>query len=217
MQLLTWNVQWCRGVDQNVDPARIVSEARRIADPDVLCLQEIADNFPDPELGGSRGENQFEMLASLMPGYTAIPGIAVDQPGRNGRRRTFGNMILSRLPVRQVYRHLLPFPLDAGVKGMPRIAVEAIVAAPFGDVRVVTTHLEYYSARQRMAQTEALRAIYAEGHAYARDAQVTSDDGSPFRTLLRPRATVITGDFNFEPDGPEHPRMLSAFDDGTPP
>jgi endonuclease/exonuclease/phosphatase family metal-dependent hydrolase len=217
MQLLTWNVQWCRGVDQKVDPARIVSEARRIADPDVVCLQEIADNFPDPELGGSRGENQFEMLASLMPGYTAIPGIAVDQPGRNGRRRTFGNMILSRLPVRQVYRHLLPFPLDAGVKGMPRIAVEAIVAAPFGDVRVVTTHLEYYSARQRMAQTEALRAIYAEGHAYARDAQVTSDDGSPFRTLLRPRATVITGDFNFEPDGPEHPRMLSAFDDGTPP
>ena len=48
MKLMTWNVQWCRGVDVAVDPARIVAEATRIADFDVLCLQEIADNFPDP-------------------------------------------------------------------------------------------------------------------------------------------------------------------------
>jgi len=217
MQLMTWNVQWCRGVDQKVDPGRIVAEARRIADPDVLCLQEIADNFPDPELGGSHGEDQFEVLAKLMPGYTAVPGVAVDQPGRDGRRRRFGNMILSRLPVRQVYRHLLPYPLDAGVPAMPRLALEAVIGAPSGDVRVITTHLEYYSAKQRMAQAEALRAIYAEGHAYARDGRVTNEEGGPFQTFLRPRATIITGDFNFEPDGPEHPRLLQPFDDGTPP
>lgn len=217
MQLMTWNVQWCRGVDMKVDPERIVAEARRIADPDVLCLQEIADNFPDPELGGSRGEDQFEIIAKLMPGYTALPGVAVDQPGRNGRRRRFGNMILSRLPVRQVYRHLLPYPLDPGVPGMPRIALEAVIGARFGDVRVITTHLEYYSARQRMAQTDALRAIYAEGHAYARDGRVTNDEGGPFQTFQRPRETIITADFNFEPDSPEHRRMLEPFDDGTPP
>jgi endonuclease/exonuclease/phosphatase family metal-dependent hydrolase len=217
MQLMTWNVQWCRGVDEKVDPARILSEARRIADPDVLCLQEIADNFPDPELGGSRGEDQFEAIATLMPGYTAIPGVAVDQPGRNGRRRRFGNMILSRLPVRQVYRHLLPYPLDPGVPSMPRIALEAVIGAPFGDVRVITTHLEYYSASQRMAQAEALRTIYAEGHAYARDGRITNEEGGPFQTFLRPRETIITGDCNFEPDGPEHPRMLAPFADGTPP
>ena len=46
MKLITWNVQWCRGVDGRVDPARIVAEAKRLADFDVLCLQEIADNFP---------------------------------------------------------------------------------------------------------------------------------------------------------------------------
>ena len=68
---MTWNVQWCRGVDQRVDPARIVAEAKRIADFDVLCLQEIADNFPDPALGGSAGEDQFALLASLLPGYHA--------------------------------------------------------------------------------------------------------------------------------------------------
>jgi endonuclease/exonuclease/phosphatase family metal-dependent hydrolase len=217
MQLITWNVQWCRGIDLVVDPARIVDEARRLADFDVLCLQEIADNYPDPRLGGSDGSDQFARLAALLPGYVAIPGIAVDQPGEAGRRRRFGNMILSRLPVAQVYRHLLPYPLDPDVPGMPRIAVEAVVRSAIGDVRIITTHLEYYSLKQRMAQVEGLRRIYAEGHAYARDARVTMNDGSPFQTFVRPRATVITGDCNFEPGSAEYRRMLEPFDDRTPP
>jgi hypothetical protein len=54
-------------------PARIVAEATRIADFDVLCLQEIADNFPDPELGGSAGEDQFAVLAALLPGSPRFP------------------------------------------------------------------------------------------------------------------------------------------------
>ena len=262
MILITWNVQWCRGVDGVVDPARIVDEARRLADFDVLCLQEIADGYPDPRLAGSDGGNQFAGIARLLPDYAAVPGVAVDQPGDAGGRRRFGNMILSRLPVRQVYRYLLPYPCDPGVPGMPRIAVEAVIgtansalsggsaaaqpqawgdhvraegpsrganSAPSGGsaaaqpqawgdhVRVITTHLEYYSAKQRMAQVDALRAIYAEGHAYARDARVTMSDGGPFQTFLRPRATVITGDCNFEPGSAEHRRMLAPFADGTPP
>ena len=215
MKLITWNVQWCRGVDGLVDPQRIVREAQRLADFDVLCLQEIADNYPDPRLRGSRGEDQFARLAALLPGFEAIAGIAVDQPG-DGRRRRFGNLILARLPVQQVYRYLLPYPLDPGIPGMPRIAIEAVISADIGDVRIVTTHLEYYSKVQRMAQVDALRAIYAEGHAYARDAQVTMSDGGPFHTFMRPRATVITGDCNFEPDWPEYRRMLEPFDDATP-
>ena len=217
MILITWNVQWCRGVDAGVDPARIVSEAKRLADFDVLCLQEIADDYPDPRLAGSDGSDQFATIARLLPGYTAVPGVAVDQPGDGGRRRRFGNMILSRHPVQQVYRHLLPYPCDPGVPGMPRIAVEAVVDTPEGGVRVITTHLEYYSAKQRMAQVDALRAIYAEGHAYARDGQSTTNDGGPFHTFVRPRAAVITGDCNFEPDSAEHRRMLAPFADPTPP
>ena len=217
MILMTWNVQWCRGVDLAVDPARIVGEAKRLADFDVLCLQEIADGYPDPRLGGSDGSDQFLRLAQLLPEFTAIPGVAVDQPGEGGKRRRFGNMIFSRLPVLQVYRHLLPYPCDPGVPGMPRIAIEAVVRSASGDVRVITTHLEYYSDRQRMAQAEALRTIYADGHSHARDARVTMGGGGPFQTFIRPRATVITGDCNFEPGSPEYLRMLEPFADGTPP
>ena len=217
MKLITWNVQWCRGVDRKVDPARVVAEARRLADFDVLCLQEIADNFPDPLLGGSAGEDQFALLASLLPGYTAVPGIAVDQQGDDGRRRRFGNMILSRLPVQQAYRHLLPYPADHRVPSMPRVAVEAVVSAAFGPVRVITTHLEYYSLAKRSAQVEALRAIYAEGYRYADNPRLGVDDEGPYRTFARPAATIITGDFNLEPEDPLHGRMAAPFADGTPP
>jgi endonuclease/exonuclease/phosphatase family metal-dependent hydrolase len=217
MIVITWNVQWCRGVDGNVDPARIASEAKRLAHFDVLCLQEIADNYPDPRLAGSDGADQFARLAELLPDCAPIPGVAVDQPADGKRRRRFGNMILSRLPVRQVYRYLLPYPCDPGVPGMPRIAIEAVVAAPGGDVRIVTTHLEYYSQKQRMAQVDALRGIYAEGHAYARDARVTMTGGGPFQTFVRPPFTIITGDCNFEPGSPEYRRMLAPFADETPP
>lgn len=217
MKLMTWNVQWCMGVDKRVDPARIVAEARRLADFDVLCLQEIADNFPDPRLEGSRGENQFALLAALLPGFAAVEGVATDHPAEGGGRRRFGNMILSRLPVRQVYRHLLPSPVDPGVNGMARIAVEAVITAPFGDLRVVTTHLEWYSLKQRSAQVEALRAIYAEGHAHARLGGIVDESGGPFHTWLRPAATVVCGDFNLEYDHPLHARMAAPFADGTPP
>ena len=217
MNLITWNVQWCRGVDGRVDAPRIAAEARALADFDVLCLQEIADNFPDPRLAGNTEEDQFATLAALLPGYAAAPGIATDHPADGGRRRRFGNMILSRLPMRQVYRHLLPSPIDPGVNGMPRIAVEAVVAAPFGEVRVITTHLEYYSQKQRGAQVEALRAIYAEGHGHARQGAIVDTTRGPFHTFLRPAATIVTGDFNLEPDDPLHARMGAAFTDGTPP
>ncbi|MEO8752449.1 MAG: endonuclease/exonuclease/phosphatase family protein [Casimicrobiaceae bacterium] len=217
MKLITWNVQWCRGVDEKVDPARVVAEAKRLADFDVLCLQEIADNYPDPLLGGSRGEDQFAVLASLLPGYTAIEGVAVDHVGADGRRRRFGNMILSRLPVTQAFRYLLPYPADHDVPSMPRIAVEAVVSASFGDVRVITTHLEYWSLAKRSAQVEALRAIYAEGHGYAGSPRVGVEDEGPYLTFERPAATVITGDFNLEPEDPLHARMEAPIAGGTPP
>ena len=216
MILITWNVQWCRGVDGRVDPARIVAAAKKLADFDVLCLQEIADNFPDPRLAGNTDEDQFATLAALLPGFTPIGAAAVDHPGDGGRRRKFGNMILSRLPVRQAYRHLLPSPIDPGKNGMPRIAVEACVSAPEAEVRVITTHLEYYSDLQRRAQIDRLRSIHAEGYGRARGGAFVDETGGPYHTYPRPKSTIVTGDFNLEPEDPMHAKMGDPFADGTP-
>ena len=214
MHLITWNIQWGRGCDGRVDLVRIVDHARALADFDVLCLQEVADNFP--ALEGNDDSDQFAALAALLPGYTAVEGIAVDLPGGR-RRRRFGNMILSRLPVRQVYRHLLPSPPDASVKNMRRMLLEAVVETPFGLVRVMTTHLEYYSAVQRAAQAEALRSLHAEACADARSfADLDSSEGT-FRSVLRPASAIITGDFNFKPDDPLHALLRQPYSDGSLP
>ena len=216
MIVITWNVQWCRGVDRRVDPARIVAQARALADFDVLCLQEIASNFADPRLAGSRGENQFSEIAQRLPGFTAVPGAIIDVPGEGAQRRHFGNLIMTRYPVGQVFRHLLPYPVDPGLRGMPRIALEAVLHAPSGAVRIITTHLEYYGTLKRSAQVDALRALYAEGSGHARRGTVIETGGGPFHDYPRPAATIITGDFNFEPEDPLHARMVEPFDDGTP-
>ncbi len=218
MHVLTWNIQWCRGVDGRVDPARIVAEIRRLGDFDVICLQEVADNFPAPRLEGNDARDQFALLAAAFPRYTLVVGCAVDHPAtpEGAVRRRFGNAILSRLPVGQVFRHALPRPLDPGVSSMPRIALEAVVATAFGDLRVVTTHLEYFSRRQRLAQVDAIRALYAEGHAYA-DAAPASADGSPFHAWPRPAAMLACGDFNMPVTDAAYARMLEPFADGTPP
>ena len=81
MKLITWNIQWGRGVDLKVDLARIVREARGFADFDVLCLQEVADNFPD--LGGNDDRDQFAELAKLLPGYQIVEEICYKQVERS--------------------------------------------------------------------------------------------------------------------------------------
>lgn len=91
MQLITWNIQWGRGADGRVDLDRIVAHARRLADFDVLCLQEVSAGYS--ELPGCDGQDQFQELAELLPGYTAVAGVATDTPHPAGGRRTFGNMI----------------------------------------------------------------------------------------------------------------------------
>ena len=215
MKVVSWNIQWCRGCDGRVEPARIVAQARALADFDVLCLQEVASNFP--ALAGSSGENQFEWLAALLPGYTALPGIAVDVAGPNGRRSEFGNLILSRYPVVQVQRIRLPWPSDPEVRSMPRVLLDATVEAPFGRVRIMTTHLEYYSQAQRAAQVEALREHHAEacGHA-VRDRPHDATNG-PFHSHRQAVSAILTGDFNFKPDDPLRTRIEAPFDDPAVP
>jgi len=212
--LITWNIQWGRGCDDRVDLQRIVRTARGMADFDVLCLQEVARNFPD--LPGSGGEDQFRLLAELLPGYAAIEGVGTDVRAPDGARNQFGNIILTRLPVLQAFRHLLPWPADPDVPSMQRVAVETVLQAPWGPLRVTTTHLEYYSARQRAAQIERLRELQAEAAAHAQDLSHTRKEGGPFENAVRPASGILTADFNFRPDDPLYARLQAPFAEDTP-
>jgi endonuclease/exonuclease/phosphatase family metal-dependent hydrolase len=214
MKLITWNIQWGRGIDLKVDLARIARNARDFADFDVLCLQEVAVNFPG--LAGSRGENQVEELSRLLPGYSAHYGIATDVDDNHGGRSRFGNLIFSRLPVIQTFGHLLPWSADPTVTSMQRIAFEAVVQARWGPVRVLTTHLEYYSAIQRQAQVEALRGLHQEACGHAASPRPSGESSGPFTALPRPASAILAGDFNFKPDAAEHRRLTAAFSAAVP-
>ncbi len=213
-KLITWNIQWGRGCDGSVDLRRIVDTARAMADFDVLCLQEVARNFPG--LPGSRGEDQFRLLAELLPGYTAIEGIGTDVRVANNASSQFGNMILTRLPVVQVFRHLLPWPVDPDETSMQRALVEVVIEAPFGPLRVMTTHLEYYSAVQRSAQVERIRELHAEAALRARHERTRDSSNGPFRSVRRAASAILTADFNFRPDDPLHARISAPYGDDVP-
>ena len=211
MRLITWNIQWALGLDGRMDPERVVRHARAMADFDVLCLQEVADNFP--ELEGNDGQDQFATFARLLPGYTAVEGVALDIADGEGRRKRFGNMLLSRYPVAQALRYTLPWRADA-TRNMPRLLIEAVVMAPFGPVRVMTTHLEYSSAKLRAAQVEAIRAVHDS--ACERESLPREDGPGTYVRVPGSRSALLTGDFNMKPEDPTRRRLSDPFGDGVP-
>jgi len=214
MKLLSWNIQWGRGLDGRVDLARILRTIRALGEFDLICLQEVAVNFPG--LPGSRGEDQVAELSAGLPGYTAIYGAATDVPDGRGGRSRFGNAVFSRLPVGQVWRHLLPWPAEANKPSMQRVLVEAVVTAEIGPLRVMTTHLEYYSQRQRQAQIDAIRRLHIEACAMAARLPLTEEEGGAFEVFPRPAQALLCGDMNFPASAPERSQILAPFAGGEP-
>ncbi len=156
-------------------------------------------------------------LSAALPGYTPLFGAATELIEVAGRRKQFGNAVFTRLPVLQVFRHLLPWPADPAVQSMQRMALEAVLQSQAGPLRVISTHLEYYSTHQRVAQVERLRRLHHEACMHARHPRPAGDPGSPFEVLARPPSALLCGDFNFRPGSPEHAAISAPFDDETTP
>lgn len=195
------------GCDGRTDLGRI-AETIRAREPDIVCLQEVARHVPD--LGG--GDDQVERLAGLFAGYHGVFGPAIDRAGTANRVR-FGNMILSRLPVLQVFTHALPQPASPGVKHMPRQATEIVADTPAGPMRVVTTHLEYHSEVQRIAQADHLRRLQAEVEASAAAPGVDPGQGV-YGAVPRPPTALYCGDFNAAPGDAVHALVTSPLPSG---
>jgi endonuclease/exonuclease/phosphatase family metal-dependent hydrolase len=211
LRIITWNIQWGLGADGRLDLKRLIDDARSIADFDVLCLQEVSDNFSS--LKENKGENQFDAIAALLPGYTAVEGIGLDVPDGRGGRSRFGNMILSRHPVAQVLRYTLPWEAVA-TRNMPRVLIEATILPSTGPLRVMTTHLDYSAAKLRRAEVEGIR----EAHRAAYDRTVTlREDGSgTYKRFPTGASAVLTGDFNMKPEDPIKKRVSDPFENGAP-
>ena len=215
MKLITWNVQWFCGIDDVVSVERVVNEAQAFAGPggfDVICMQEVAVNYPG--LPGGAAFDQPAALRELLPGYQVFFGAAVDEFTAAGRQQ-FGNLIATRLPVLQMQHHALPYPADAtpgGVRSMPRMATCVTVQDPaLGPLRLYSTHLEFYSRPQRMAQLEALRGLHAQACAQAAHPPAHDATGWPFQNKIHTTQAIFCGDWNFEPHSVEYERFQVPF------
>jgi endonuclease/exonuclease/phosphatase family metal-dependent hydrolase len=99
---------------------------------------------------------------------------------------------------------------------MQRVLVEAVVESDVGPLRVMTTHLEYYSQRQREAQIDAIRCLHAEACAMSRRRPLPEEIGGTFDVFPRPPEAILCGDMNFPAWAPERARILAPFADGGP-
>lgn len=215
INILSWNIQNGRGVDDLISLERIASVIGEFDTPDVICLQEVSRGLTLDE--GAEAEDQIETLHKLFPGYEVIFGIAIDaRTGERQARWQYGNAILTRLPILSVVLHPLPQPAAGGIRHMARQAIEVSVETEFGPIRIMTTHLEYHSRIQRDAQVAKLNETHAEIAANRIEEPAVDGDG-PYQKIVRPAACVLCGDFNIEPDTPEYTEMCTTLRQSSAP
>jgi endonuclease/exonuclease/phosphatase family metal-dependent hydrolase len=207
MEIVSWNIQWGRGADGRVALKRTAELLRRL-NADVICLQEVAVDMQG--LAGAEPEDGVAILRDMLPGYEAAYVAAVDISNGAGRRMCFGNLTLSRFPLGQVWRHLLPWPADPALPAMQRACLEVVVEVPTGPIRVLNTHLEYYSERVRLAQAKRLVALAQEAEALATDPPAGKDSSPAFAPRPRPAAAVLCGDMNCEPGSIAYHALLQG-------
>jgi len=87
LRVATYNIHRCRGLDGRTNPAR-VAEVIRSIDADVVALQEVL------VAGQTSAGHAAELGAMLGMGW-------VMAPARHLRGALFGNVVMSRLPIRQ--------------------------------------------------------------------------------------------------------------------
>jgi endonuclease/exonuclease/phosphatase family metal-dependent hydrolase len=207
MRLVSWNIHWGCGKDGRIRIHAIIDVLRKLS-PDVICLQEVAANHP--ELEGSATASQFRQLGGAFGGYHLIEQ-APSEIYRNNMPRQFGNVLLSKYRITQAQRHVLPWPPDPEhPSGMPRGMIETVLDAPGGKLRVLTTHLEYYSPLQRLAQVRRIRELHDEACARAAIYRPEPALEPPFQLGFRPGTAVYCGDFNFAPDDADYRALLAA-------
>lgn len=215
MKFVSYNIQYGFGADGRYDLTRI---ARAVADADVIALQEVERHWKR-----SNEDDQPAILSRLLPGHHFVYGPALDMDASTrdadgrlvNRRRQFGTMLLSRLPIVWSRLHLLPMRRVVNPLNTQNPALECMVRTPWGPVRVFSLHLAHIGAEERLQQIDFLlerhRRVPFEGGPWS------GTDDEPHRDWTNgepepeaPVAAIWMGDFNSEPDSAEYRRITGS-------
>ena len=212
MKLVSFNIQYGFGSDGRYDLSRI---AQIVDGADIICLQEVERHWSRTGM-----DDQPELLAEMLPAYHWVYGPAFDmdastvEQGRVlNRRRQFGTMILSKLPIE--WSRLWPLPKRRMIDPLntQNAALEAMILVPSGPLRILSLHLAHVGVAERMEQIDFLLARQAttllEGGPWS------GKDDEPVRNWTEgqsepanPSRAIWMGDFNSEPHSREYRHIV---------
>jgi endonuclease/exonuclease/phosphatase family metal-dependent hydrolase len=177
IRVMTYNIRFGKGWDDQWDLDRTANVIRD-ANPDLVGIQEVDREW------SSRSEFKdvvTELAERLGMFYTFAPSMD-KAPGTAGSK--FGNAILSKYPIDEVWSRLLP------AEGMGRGMVGVRLRIAGVPINFVTTHLGLSTSDRLKEVDEILKAL---------------DEV--------PGPTVITGDWNVTDQAEEVAAMKQVFQD----
>jgi endonuclease/exonuclease/phosphatase family metal-dependent hydrolase len=145
-RVVTFNVKFAREVDR---AAQLLGEHPELRAADIVALQEMD------------AEGTERIARALGMDYVYYP--AIRHPGTD---RDFGNAILSRWPLRDDRKLVLPY--HSRFRDMQRIAVSATAATPLGPVRVYSVHLETPGGIAGVNRQRQAAAVIKDAERYPR-------------------------------------------------
>lgn len=181
IRILTYNVHNCLGMDGKVSVhriARVISQYQ----PDIIALQEL-----DVNRQRSHGIHQTQVISEY------LNMTAHYQPAMHVEQGSFGNAILTRLPVDLIKAAALPrLKTSKGLE--PRAAICVSVILGKHKINVINTHLGLNRA-ERLMQTKALLSDKWLKHANIQG------------------TTILCGDFNAAPNSHVYKKINQRLED----
>ena len=213
MKIISYNIQFGRGLDGEVDLVRSCAAMRGA---DIVCLQEV-----DQWWQRSGYCDQAAEIGGMFPTYHYVYGAAFDMDASAhsahhaviNRRRRHGNMILSRWPIVSLRTLCLPMHEYGDRFNMRMTCLEAVIDTGPSAFRLYNCHAAYLDADERIAQMEFLGRLIAsapaEGGAWSGEADIDGDDWSDGQAAPpMPDRVVLCGDLNCNPRSAEFGRLL---------
>jgi endonuclease/exonuclease/phosphatase family metal-dependent hydrolase len=214
LKLVSYNIQYGFGGDGRYDLTRA---ARVVEGADIIALQEVERHWRR-----TNDDDQPALLSALLPDYHWVYGPAFDMDASthlNGRlvnrRRQFGTMILSKLPIVWSRLHALPMRRMTRPLNTRNAALEAMIRTPAGPVRLFALHLAHVGAQERLEQIDYLMDAHAR--APREGGPWSGIDDEPGRDWTHgepepdsPGRAIWLGDFNCEPGSAEYHRIVGS-------
>lgn len=215
MRLVTYNIQFSRGKDDEYNIERIAHE---VSGADIIALQEVECNWQRSGL-----VDQAARLAECLPDYYWVyrPAFDVDASHTAGEkdpknhRRQFGNMLLSKSPILEARLLNLPRLHYPSMFNLQQGALEAVVNHAGRALQIFCIHLGYGNHEERRNQIaflfQHLKHRRADNKMWSGPAIIDDEDwsdGSP--PCPTPAATIWMGDFNFTPDSDAYTSIVKG-------